>query len=163
MEACRLVDVFSPNHLEMSAMFENSPSESFQPGRLETFALEFSKAIGPSGNGIVIVRAGEHGSLTTQHAAKSIWLPPYYESLVTKVVDPTGGGNTYLGGFIAGWKASGDITEASMYGNVAASFAIEQIGLPSCEVSDGEEMWNGTRVMERLSQYRERLSSTGKK
>ena len=164
LEACRLVDVFSPNHLEMSAMFENSPSESFQPDRLETFALEFSKAIGPSGNGIVIVRAGEHGSLTTQHAAKNLWLPPYYESLVTKVVDPTGGGNTYLGGFIAGWKASGDITEASMYGNVAASFAIEQIGLPSCGVvSDGEEIWNGNRVMERLSEYRERLSSTGKK
>ena len=163
LEACRLVDVFSPNHLEMSAMFENSPSESFQPDRLETFALEFSKAIGPSGNGIVIVRAGEHGSLTTQHAAKNVWLPPYYESSAVKVVDPTGGGNTYLGGFIAGWKTSGDITEASMYGNVAASFAIEQIGLPSCEVNDGEEMWNGTRVMARLSEYRERLSSTGKK
>ncbi|KAI4638540.1 hypothetical protein J4E93_010095 [Alternaria ventricosa] len=94
---------------------------------------------------------------------KSVWLPPYYEPSAVKVIDPTGGGNTYLGGFIAGWKASGDIHEASMYGNVAASFAIEQIGLPSCEVSDGEEIWNGTRVMERLAEYRARLSSTGKK
>ncbi|KAI4647202.1 uncharacterized protein J4E79_010353 [Alternaria viburni] len=133
-------------------MFENSPCEGFQPGRLETYALEFSKAIGPSGSGIVIVRA-----------AKSVWLPPYYEPSAVKVIDPTGGGNTYLGGFIAGWKASGDIHEASMYGNVAASFAIEQIGLPSCEVSDGEEIWNGTRVMERLAEYRARLSCTGKK
>ena len=157
------MDVFSPNHLEMTAMFEDSPSESFQPERLEPYALELSKAAGPSGNGIVIVRAGKHGSLTTQHAAKSVWLPPYYESSVTKVVDPTGGGNTYPGGFIAGWKASGDITEASMYGNVAASFAIKQIGLPSCEVSDGEEMWNGIQVMERLSEYKERLSFTGKR
>lgn len=163
LKACRLVDVFSPNHLEMSTMLEDSPCEGFQPGRLETYALEFSKAIGPSGSGIVIVRAGEHGSLTTQHAAKSVWLPPYYEPSAVKVIDPTGGGNTYLGGFIAGWKASGDIHEASMYGNVAASFAIEQIGLPSCEVSDGEEIWNGTRVMERLAEYRARLSCTGKK
>ncbi|KAI4619986.1 hypothetical protein J4E80_004511 [Alternaria sp. BMP 0032] len=155
-----LVDVFSPNHLEMSAMFEDSPSRGFQPDRLETYALEFSKATGPHGSGIVIVRAGEHGSLTTQNAAKNVWLPPYYQSSATKVVDPTGGGNTYLGGFIEGWKASRDITEASMYGNVAASFAIEQIGLPSCEAGDGEETWNGVRVMQRLSEYKEQLSST---
>ena len=160
LKACRLVDVFSPNHLEMSAMFEDSPSRGFQPDRLETYALEFSKATGPHGSGIVIVRAGEHGSLTTQNAAKNVWLPPYYQSSATKVVDPTGGGNTYLGGFIEGWKASRDITEASMYGNVAASFAIEQIGLPSCEAGDGEETWNGVRVMQRLSEYKEQLSST---
>lgn len=146
----------------MTAMFENSPSEAFQPDRLKTYALEFSKATGPDGSGIVIVRAGEHGSLTTQNSDKSVWLPPYYESSVAKVVDPTGGGNTCLGGFIAGWKASGDIAEASIYGNVAASFAIEQIGLLSCELSDGEERWNGARVMEHLAEYRARLSYTGK-
>ena len=157
LQACRLVDVFSPNHLEMSALFEDSPSKGFQPEQLEAYTLEFCKATGMSGNGIVVVRAGEHGSLTTQNKAKTMWLPPYYESSSNKVVDPTGGGNTYLGGFIAGWKATGDIAEASMYGNVAASFAIEQIGLPSCQRVDGEETWNGARVMERLSQYKARL------
>lgn len=144
-------------------MFEYAPSDVFQPDRLETYALEFSKATGPDGSGIVIVRAGEHGSLTTQNAGKSVWLSPCYKSSVAKVVDSTGGGNTYLGGFIAGWKASGDIAEASMYGNVAASFAMEQIGMPSCELSDGEERWNGAQVMECLVEYRAQLSSTGKK
>jgi len=102
LKSCRLVDVFSPNHLGMTTLFEDSPSESFQPDRLETYALTFNKVTGSSGNGIVIVRAGEHGSLTTQHAANNVLLPSYYDSSVTKVVDSTGGGNTYLGGFIEG-------------------------------------------------------------
>jgi len=49
-----------------------------------------------------------------------------------------------------------------MYGNVASSFAIEQIGLPSCKLSDGEEKWNGARVLQRLSEHRARVSSSEK-
>jgi sugar/nucleoside kinase (ribokinase family) len=133
--------------------------KGFRPDQLEAYALEFCKVIGMSGDGIVVVRSGEHGSLTTQNAARSVWLPPYYDAKAVKIVDPTGGGNTYLGGFAEGWKASKDIVEASVYGNVAASFALEQIGLPYCQMSDDEETWNGVRVMERLSEYKARLKS----
>lgn len=74
-----------------------------------------------------------------------------------EVVDATGGGNIYPGGFLQGWKASGDVFEASVYGYVAASFAVEQIGLPAWELSGGEETWNGVRVIRRLDEYREKL------
>jgi len=47
--------------------------------------------------------------------------------------------------------------EASVCGHVAASFAVEQIGLPAWELSGGEETWNGVRVMRRLDGYREKL------
>ncbi|KAF1842052.1 Ribokinase-like protein [Cucurbitaria berberidis CBS 394.84] len=161
LQACKLVDVFSPNHLEMSALFEDPPLKMLQPDQLEAYALEFSRATGMSGNGIVIIRAGEHGSLATQNAAKKVWLPPYYQDGATKVVDPTGAGNTFLGGFIEGWKRSQDIAEASAFGNVAASFALEQIGLPSCQMRGGKELWNGVQVMDRLTEYKALLKLPG--
>jgi bifunctional ADP-heptose synthase (sugar kinase/adenylyltransferase) len=97
--------------------------------------------------------------LTTRNAAtaKQVWLPSYYEAGTAEVFDATGGGNTYLGRSLQSWKASGDVFEASVYGHVAASFAVEQIGLPAWELSGGEEMWNGVRVIRRLDQYREKL------
>ncbi|OAL54988.1 Ribokinase-like protein [Pyrenochaeta sp. DS3sAY3a] len=110
LESCKLVDVFSPNHLEMSALFEDAPSETFQPDQLEAYAQEFSRATGTSCCGI------------------PVWLPPYYQENSTTVIDPTGAGNTFLGGFIDGWKISQDITEASAYGNIAASFATSRLG-----------------------------------
>ena len=86
-----------------------------------------------------------------------MWLTPYYQSQAAEVIDPTGGGNTYLGGFIIGWKVLKDIVEASLYRNVAASFAIRQLGLPSCPMRHGEEIWNGVGVIKRLSEYKARL------
>jgi sugar/nucleoside kinase (ribokinase family) len=105
LQACRHVDVFSPNHLEISALFEDTSPKGFQPDQLEAYALEFCKGTGVSGNGIVVVRCGEYGSLTTRNAAtaKQVWVPSYYEAGAAEVVDATGGGNTYLGGFLQGW------------------------------------------------------------
>jgi hypothetical protein len=44
-----------------------------------------------------------------------------------------------------------------VYEHVAASFAVEQIGLPAWGMSGGEETWNGVRVIRRLDEYREKL------
>lgn len=47
-----------------------------------------------------------------------------------KVVDTTGAGNAFLGGFSIGLHETGDEIEAAMYGIVAASLVCEQIGVP---------------------------------
>ena len=153
------MDVFSPNHLEISALFEDISLEGFQSDQLEAYALEFCKRTGMSGNGVVIVRCGEYGSLTTRNVAtaKQVWLWSYYEAGAAEVVDATSGGNTYLEGFLQSWKASGDIFEGSVYAHVAASFAVKKIGLPAWEMSGGEETWNGVGLMRRLDGYREKL------
>jgi sugar/nucleoside kinase (ribokinase family) len=46
------------------------------------------------------------------------------------VVDPTGAGNAYCGGFLAGYIETGDVLTAARYGAIAASFLVEQAGLP---------------------------------
>jgi sugar/nucleoside kinase (ribokinase family) len=51
-------------------------------------------------------------------------------SVPTDVVDVTGAGNAYCGGFLVGYLETDDIATAAMYGAVSASFAVEQFGIP---------------------------------
>jgi sugar/nucleoside kinase (ribokinase family) len=91
------------------------------------------------------------------------WVPAYYgEGYVgdagEKVVDPTGGGNTFLGGLAVALARGKSIEEACAWGHVAASFAIEQVGFPVLSVDEeGREMWNGVRIDERLREFQGRL------
>ncbi|KAK0627711.1 Ribokinase-like protein [Immersiella caudata] len=84
------------------------------------------------------------------------WFPAFYGAREAKerVVDPTGGGNTFLGGLAVALARGKSMEEACGWGNVAASFAIEQVGVPELGKNDeGQEVWNGVRVEERLSGY----------
>ncbi|KAK4230071.1 Ribokinase-like protein [Podospora fimiseda] len=82
------------------------------------------------------------------------WIPSYYSGVEgkEKVVDPTGGGNTFLGGLSVALARGKSIEEACCWGNVAASFAIEQVGMPLLG-EGGEETWNGEVVEERLKRF----------
>ena len=95
----------------MSTLFEVSPSRDLHSDQLKTYASELCKTIGTSSNVIFVIISGEHGSLTTESSAKHVWLPPYPQLGASEVIQPTGGGNTYLEGFISGWNASIDVVE----------------------------------------------------
>lgn len=85
------------------------------------------------------------------------WLPAYHTD-AAKVVDPTGGGNTFLGGLAVALARGKSIEEACAWGSVAASFAIEQTGVPEIGTDEeGRETWNGERVEQRLRGYVERI------
>lgn len=43
-----------------------------------------------------------------------------------------------------------DLTAACIYASTAASFAIEQRGLPRFRMENGEEQWNDVNVRDRL-------------
>jgi ribokinase len=47
---------------------------------------------------------------------------------VAGIVDVTGAGNAYCGGFLVGLAETGDLGQAGRYGAVSASFALEQFG-----------------------------------
>jgi bifunctional ADP-heptose synthase (sugar kinase/adenylyltransferase) len=75
------------------------------------------------------------------------------------VVDPTGGGNTFLGGMAVALARGESIPEAATWGTVAASFAIEQVGVPELAISGpGQELWNGVVVHKRLREFRARIN-----
>jgi sugar/nucleoside kinase (ribokinase family) len=153
--ACRLVDVFSPNHLELLGLC-GMPSEPFDARLIEECAQNLleggSGSHGePSSLRAIVVRAGEKGCLVVSGEGKT-WLKPYLMD-PSQVVDATGGGNTFLGGFTAVLESTGDLRRAAISGSVAASFAIEQIGLPNRKEKDGKELWNGHKAHKRLEVY----------
>lgn len=86
------------------------------------------------------------------------WIPAYHTDK-EKVVDPTGGGNTFLGGLAVALARGKSLEEAAAWGSIAASFAIEQVGPPTLEKDEeGNETWNGVPVAERLEEYKQRLN-----
>jgi sugar/nucleoside kinase (ribokinase family) len=164
LRSCKLVDIFSPNHIELGYLVQGRKeyySTTFSKSTIETFANKFfSSGIGQNRGGCAVIRAGEHGALTLSSSTGPEWLPPFYSNPSPKVVDPTGAGNTFLGAFCATLRETGDLREASIRGTVAASYALEQFGLPrfSPVSSDSDENWNGSSVSARVDEFRKRLS-----
>lgn len=104
---------------------------------------------------------GDDGSIDTQEIEVDPgiekWIPAYHTDSA-KVVDPTGGGNTFLGGLAIALARHEDLETAAAWGSIAASFAIEQVGVPSLsQDEDGKEFWNGQNPHDRLDDYKKRL------
>lgn len=90
--------------------------------------IELVQRLGALGAEVVTLRMGSEGSLVYRHDTGEAWQIP---AVPVKVVDPTGAGNAYGGGFMVGWVLTGDLKRAGLYASVAASFLVEQVGLPS--------------------------------
>ena len=161
MEAVQSVDVFSPNHIELLSLF-GYPEVDFRKELVEELAFKMLEGgVGPQGKGVVVVRAAEHGCLVTSRSISPVWLPPFYGARDIKIVDTTGAGNAFLGGLVIGHSETGDFVKAAQYGSVAASFLVEQIGVPILEkanVSRREDLWNGEVPRQRLELYASRLT-----
>lgn len=188
-EALKYVDVFSPNHDEMQALFADLPNANRKGlGQSDAVVDKHTSDVSPFGlylrlkaNGFgaktcaLILRQGEKGC-TVCSANRQLRLPAYHRAFtnlppeeqnqwVNKVVDVTGGGNAFLGGFCIGlstmsrWREKdpslglSDFEGAAFYGTVAASFAIEQTGMPKATYrdSDGIELWNGDLPFDRIN------------
>ncbi|KAI7189418.1 hypothetical protein KC363_g4982 [Hortaea werneckii] len=157
LAACHRVDVFSPNHEELASFFEESMNPDFDRALIESQAREFVESgIGLEGTGCIVVRAAEHGCLMLSKQHGAVWIPSYYSSTSHMVVDPTGAGNAFLGAFAIGFQETGSYIEAAKYGQVAASFVIEQVGLPTKFGHGDREIWNNCNARERLAEYQAR-------
>ncbi len=78
----------------------------------------------------LIIKKGEHGSMLISR--DNIFLLPAFP--VDKVIDPTGAGDSFAGGFI-GWLAAqksisdSAIRRAMIYGTITASFTVEAFSI----------------------------------
>ncbi|MCU0786545.1 MAG: PfkB family carbohydrate kinase [Verrucomicrobia bacterium] len=78
----------------------------------------------------VIIKKGEHGSILS--GPNGLFIAPAYP--LKKVVDPTGAGDSFVGGlmgYLAGSKGpiESNLRRAIIYGSVTASFCCEGFGL----------------------------------
>ncbi|KAI4133595.1 MAG: hypothetical protein LQ338_000107 [Usnochroma carphineum] len=166
LKALKHVDVVSPN-LEEFCNLLGIRIDLDKPSGWDLLRHKCAELIGPSiGNSEValVVRLGEKGCFVAQ-PNRYVRLPAYHQqAAASRVVDPTGGGNSFLGGLAVGvLQSTGSsraerLEEAAVYGAVAASFAIEQVGVPTLQrLESQKELWNGDEVERRLEKYRERL------
>jgi sugar/nucleoside kinase (ribokinase family) len=124
-EFCAVVslpDMVSPNLIEAQALFGIDDPEALMRAMFE------------AGARIVALRMGERGSLVgAAHADHIIHVPPVP---VASIIDQTGAGNTYCGGFVVGYNRTRDLKTAACYGATAASFALETFGLANPSGAD---------------------------
>ncbi|RJP49019.1 MAG: carbohydrate kinase family protein [Anaerolineaceae bacterium] len=106
---------FLPSLEEITALFWGETSDPW----------EMATAIGEFGCEYVILKCGERGQLLYDSHSKHRWEIPAYPA---RLADPTGAGDAFCGGFLAGYRKNYDALEGVLYGNVSASLAIEGSG-----------------------------------
>lgn len=73
----------------------------------------------------VIIKRGERGQLLYDSASHTRWDIPAYPA---RIVDPTGVGAAFCGGFLAGYRRTFDPLQAVLHGNISASLSLEGSG-----------------------------------
>jgi sugar/nucleoside kinase (ribokinase family) len=109
------VDAFLPSEMETRAFFGHKLPDLRE-------ALE---AFGAMGAGCVVIKRGARGQLVYDAGSRRMWQVPAFPA---QVVDVTGAGDAYCGGFMVGLEQTGDPLEAALRGSVAASLVVEGIG-----------------------------------
>jgi sugar/nucleoside kinase (ribokinase family) len=107
---------FLPSEEEMRALFWGETHDLW----------EMAETLADFGCQTIIIKRGGEGQLLYDSREKKRWLIPAYSS---RVADPTGAGDAFCGGFLAGFQQSdGDALRAAAYGNVSASLSMEGSG-----------------------------------
>jgi ribokinase len=119
-------DAFLPSEMEAQAYFGQPLTDPWQ-------ALEAFAALGPR---TVVLKRGPRGQLVFDVPSGRRWRVPAYPA---RVVDVTGAGDAYCGGFLVGLAETGDPLEAALRGTVSASLVIEGTGaLFALQAAPGE-------------------------
>jgi sugar/nucleoside kinase (ribokinase family) len=119
----RRLDLVSPD-LEQA----QSLTHQAQPEAMGRALLEW-------GTPHIAIRMGARGSLVCTAGGEGWRIP----AVPTRIVDVTGAGNAYCGGFLVGLGQGLDPLEAGLRAAVSASFALEQFGVPTFADSLPEE------------------------
>ena len=109
------ITAFLPSEEEVYSLFEGKTRD----------LREMAAALAAFGCEFVVIKRGAKGVLLYEHVSRSYWDIPAYP--VTPV-DPTGAGDAFCGGFIAGLRMKYDPLEAALMGSVSASFKIQGTG-----------------------------------
>jgi ribokinase len=108
------VDAFLPSEVELRAIM---PGMAIEPA----LALLAARC-----RGTAAVKLGARGALVFDKAAGRPVLVPV---LPTEAIDPTGAGDSFCGGFLAGLVETGDPVRAACFGAVSASLIVSRFGV----------------------------------
>ncbi|HEX9029844.1 MAG TPA: carbohydrate kinase family protein [Anaerolineales bacterium] len=106
---------FLPSEEEIRALFHGRSNDLWQ----------MAEALTAYGCEVVVIKRGNNGQLVYDSAQRAHWEIPAYPS---RLVDPTGVGDAFAGGFLAGYRKAYDPLEAALLGSISASLTIEGHG-----------------------------------
>ena len=119
--------------------------------------MRAARAVMELGPKVVVVKQGEYGS--AMYTAEGVFGLPAYPT--ADVVDPTGAGDTFAGGFMGYVAAHADeeisdelLRRAMAYGTALASFNVEAFGTERMQTLTPDE------VNDRVQELARRTSST---
>jgi sugar/nucleoside kinase (ribokinase family) len=103
----------------------------------EANLIKAARIIREMGPEYLIIKKGEHGALLFHE--ETVFSAPAYP--LESIFDPTGAGDTFLGGFAGYLHSSGDMSfdnvkRAVIYGSAMASFSVEQFSTKGLEDLD---------------------------
>lgn len=136
LAACRVIDIVSPNELELGMMFGRPGwNEDISEDR-EIVNRILRSGIGADKNGIIVIRAGKDGCYAYGKGQRRLWLPAYHQPAPdgqSPVVDPTGAGNSFLGALAQGMVSDDDrapmqIIASTLAGSAAWSRLVDAWG-----------------------------------
>jgi sugar/nucleoside kinase (ribokinase family) len=106
------ITAFLPSEEDVYSLFEGRTRDLREiASELASYGCEF-----------VVIKRGMRGVLLYEHVSRTYWEIPAYP---TQVIDPTGTGDAFCGGFLAGLRLKYDPFEAALMGCVSASFKIQ--------------------------------------
>jgi sugar/nucleoside kinase (ribokinase family) len=114
-------------------------------------AAQAIRALGPS---TVVIKQGEYGALMFRDG--SVFSAPAFP--LETVLDPTGAGDSFAGGFMGYLAKTGDFSEASLrkaiiYGSVMASLNVEDFSLRRLARASEAEIQQRYREFQKLTHF----------
>ncbi len=106
---------FLPSEPELRALFAGRSTDIW----------EMMAAVAAYGCEFVVVKRGESGQFLYDATSRVRW---EVQSYPARVINPTGAGDAFCGGFLAGYRRTFDPLQAVLYGNIAASLVVEGSG-----------------------------------
>jgi len=125
-ELLRIVDYLLPSIEELTLHADAAIGEEERGEHSDGHVFEAARRLldyGPSGVG---VKMGARGMRLLLNGEQDWRQVPIYPA---QVVDPTGAGDAFCGGFLVGLSRTGDPVRACLHGAVSASFIIEEFGV----------------------------------
>ncbi len=125
----------------------------------KTNLVRAARWIQDRGPGLVVVKKGVHGA--TLFAPGWVFQTPGY--LVEEVIDPTGAGDAFAGGFLgylekAGSRKREDLKRAVVYGSVMGSYAVEAFSVNRFRRLRARDIEERARDLRDMTSYSSRAS-----
>lgn len=112
------IDVFLPSAMEIRSLFGENADLAETAVTLTEWGVRW-----------VVVKNGAAGVLLADGRAQTVThYPAYHPADDARIVDVTGAGDSFCGGFMVGLAQTGDPNQAVRYGLAAASLVIEGYG-----------------------------------